>query len=236
MNVQADSGLFSKEGITIITSVLSVSIVILKAIINHLNKPIEGTDRLFKKAGLPRWLVRFFSIRVSIKKVPEVTHGGLIALGIALSFFVFVTCATSYLNLKLHSVPDGFTWLTFKATKEDFIISDTSASEVAFSPSWRITKTDCESGKSKGLVDYGKISGLLHNYICDVLTENIDQKEIKESIEQFGRNHGKLTVLFLALSCGSLWFFISLLMTGIYTLKIRKIILKEQKDSFQYLT
>ncbi|EJL88011.1 DUF6216 family protein [Pantoea sp. GM01] len=236
MNVQADSGLFSKEGITIITSVLSVAIVILKSIINHLNKPIEGTDRLFKKAGLPRWLVRFFSIRVSIKKVPEVSHGGLIVLGIALSFFVFVTCFTSYFNVKLSKVPDGFTWLTFNATKEDFIISDKSASEVAFSPSWRITVTDCESGKSKELVDYGKISGLLHNYICDVLTDHIDQKQIKDSIEQFGRNHGKFTVLLLALSCLSLWFFISLLMTGIYTLKIRKIILKEHKDSFHYLT
>lgn len=234
--MQTTNVLFSKEGITTITSILSVAIVILKSITSHLTKPIEGFGRLYKKAGLSTWVARLFSVQIATKKLPEITPVGWAALATGLSFFFIASCISSYYVIKINRVPEGSTWLTLKATNEDFAISTSSATGVALRPSWTITSETCKTGKSQELVDYGKMSGLLHKFICDALTEKKDQEEIKKSITNFSHNQGIISFLLMVLFIVSTWFFISLVMTAVYTNKVRAVILKEQQEAFNYLT
>lgn len=234
--MQVENGFFSKELITIIISVLTFALAVLKSISSVLNKSIGEADVIYKKAGLKIWKLRLFAVNLPVNKVPKITKGGLLTFSFITIFCIISGAFSGYYNFKIRQIPDGWIWLTFKKTNEDFLLTKNKASEQALHPSWYITMETCKSKNLQNLVEKKKISQELHNFICSIITNEKYENELKKSIEKFQHEKRPISLLLTFMFVFFLWIFMNAMLTFIYTIKLRKSILKEHKDARNYLT
>ncbi|WP_333870106.1 DUF6216 family protein [Kosakonia cowanii] len=232
MLTQSSVSLFSKETISIVIA----AIPIIKTLLNYFNKPLDDVSETYKQAKISTWRVRFFMVKISTKKIPKLTYLdiGLFAL---LTLFLAGTFATgTYYGTKLLQIKDGWTSLILNDTDEWFLITTNKASEHSFKPSWYITGKSCQSGAVTKLINEKRITPQLRDFICNAFTDPKHQEEIKTSIKNTSHNKNVMKILLGAITIGSLWFIISLLLTIIYTVRLKKFITKEHEKSYLYLT
>ncbi|HDS9359982.1 TPA: hypothetical protein QH850_002538 [Enterobacter chengduensis] len=232
MLTQSLVNLFSKETIGTIIAALPI----IKIFLNYVNKPLDETDEIYRKAKISTWRIRFFMVKISTKKTPKLTYLDVVLLSFII-LFLSVTLATgSYYGTKLLQIRNGWTSLILKETDEWFLITTYKASEHAFKPSWYITKETCMSGAAEKLINEKKISAPLKNFICESFTHLQHQEKIADSIKETTHNKLFLTIVLAVLTIGCLWFITSLVLTIIYTIRLKKFITKEHNKAYNYLT
>lgn len=231
MLTQSLINIFSKEMIgTVITA-----LPIIKAILNYLNKPLDDIDDIYKKAKLSTWRIRFFMIKISTKEIPVLTRANVILFSIVLLFLFGSLATSSYYGVKLLQVRPGWTSLIFKETDEWFLISETEASEHAFHPSASHRKS-CISGEATQLANDKIITPQLGRFICESFTNTDDKENIMKSIKDTTHNKPVITFLISIITVGCIWFITSLILTLIYTLRLKKFIIREHEKAYDYLT
>ncbi|MEK0167125.1 DUF6216 family protein, partial [Pseudescherichia vulneris] len=218
MLTQSLISLFSKETI----GTLIAAIPLIKIILNYFNKPLEETNEIYKKAKVRTWKVRFFMVKVSTKKIPKLTYFDATLFSIILFFLSGTVVTSSYYGLKLLQIRDGWTSLILKETNEWFLITMNKASEHAFKPSWYITEESCNSGVTKKLIKEGKITPQLSQFICESFTQQSYKVKIAKSIKETIHKKYFLAFVITIIVLGCLWFIMSLILTIIYTLRLKK--------------
>ena len=209
---------------------------IIKAILNYLNKPLDDIDDIYKKAKLSTWRIRFFMIKISTKEIPRLTRANVILFSVVLLFLLAIFTTSSYYGVKLLQIRPGWTSLILKETDEWFLISETEASEHAFHPSWHLTEKSCISGEATQLANDKIITPQLGKFICESFTNTDDKNKIKKSIKDTTHNKPIITFLISIITVGCIWFIISLILTLIYTLRLKKFIIREHEKAYDYLT
>jgi len=226
------ASLLSKETI----GSLIAAIPIIKIILNYFHKPLDDIDDLYKKAKISTWRVRLFMITISTKKIPKLTHIDITLFSFLILCLSSALVAGSFYSMKMIQIKDGWTSLTLKETNEWFLITTNRASEHAFKPSWYITEESCQSGETTKLVNEKKITHQLEQFICDSFITHSDHENIEKSIKYTDNNKSILIALTIITTAGFLWFIISLLLTIIYTVKLKNCIVQEHKKAYHYLT
>ena len=232
MLTQSLINIFSKEMIGTIIAALPI----IKAILNYLNKPLDDIDDIYKKAKLSTWRIRFFMIKISTKEIPRLTRANVILFSVVLLFLLASFATSSYYGVKLLQIRPGWTSLILKETDKWFLISETEASEHAFHPSWHLTEKSCISGEATQLANDKIITPQLGKFICESFTNTDDKNKIKKSIKDTTHNKPIITFLISIITVGCIWFIISLILTLIYTLRLKKFIIREHEKAYDYLT
>lgn len=232
MLTQSLINIFSKEMIGTIIAALPI----IKAILNYLNKPLDDIDDIYKKAKLSTWRIRFFMIKISTKEIPRLTRANVILFSVVLLFLLASFATSSYYGVKLLQIRPGWTSLILKETDEWFLISETEASEHAFHPSWHLTAKSCISGEATQLANDKIITPQLGRFICESFTNTDDKEKIIKSIKDTTHNKPIITFLISIITVGCIWFISSLILTLIYTLRLKQFIIREHEKAYDYLT
>lgn len=232
MLTQSLVNLFSKETI----GTLIAAIPIIKIMLNYFNTPLDEINETYKQAQISTWRIRLFMVKISTKKTPKLTYLDVVLFSFLIVFLSGTLVIGSYYGTKLLQIRNGWTSLILKETDEWFLITTNKASEHAFKPSWYITEETCQSGTAEKLINEGKITPQLSAFICESFTDPNYHEKITKSIKETTHNKSFLTLLLAAITLGCLWFIISLLLTIIYTIRLKKFITQEHKKAYYYLT
>lgn len=232
MLTQSLVNFFNKETLGTILAVLSL----LKIILNYFNKPLDEIDEIYKKAKISTWRVRFFMVKIPTKKIPKLTYLDVVLYSIIVLFLTSTLVTGSYYGTKLLQIRDGWTSLILKETDEWFLITTDKASEHAFKPSWYITEKTCKSGDADKLIAANKISPALRDFICESFTHSNYQEKIATSIKETTHSKSFMTKMLAVIILGCLWFIMSLILTTVYTVRLKKFIIQEHKKAYFYLT
>ncbi|KHT17921.1 DUF6216 family protein [Pectobacterium brasiliense] len=236
MTIQTEDVLYIKEMILIAVPVITLFTAAIKYIILYLNKPIKAYKKLYKKAGVSTWRVKLFLINIPIRKIPDMTKIIKVFFSIVITTCIAGSLFFSYICAKILVVPQNWTALTVKETREDFLITKNKAEDFAFKPSWYIDKESCQTGKNEDLVKNKTISPQLSEIVCEILTNEDKKDHLDNSISEFHNSKTFILVSIAILVVVFMWLGMSIFLSWTYTNRLRRHILKEQEKSFYYLT
>ena len=178
----------------------------------------------------------FYGENIHKKKIPKLTYLDVVLYSFIILFLSGTLATGLYYGTKLLQIRNGWTSLILKETDEWFLITTYKASEHAFKPSWYITKETCLSGGTEILITEKKISSPLRDFICKSFTHSEYRKKIVNSIKETTHNKSFLTVVLAVITFSCIWFIMSLILTIIYTIRLKKFITKEHEKAYYYLT
>lgn len=233
--MQTTSAIFDKDTVTSTISILTFVGIILKFLVGYLKKPLDKDNETYKNADIKPWAIRLFSIKITLKSTPKISKIEYAIFSMVLVFCIAGTSLTTYFNIKILQVPHDWTALTLKSTKESFLMTDGKASEHAFKPTWILNNELCSTTQSLNLVDNNKISLPLKNYICNEITTNENHEALNKSIKEFSRSKPFLLIMLSALTILMSWFFVSIVLTIIYTKRLAESIKKDHKKASSYI-
>lgn len=202
--------------------------------INKLNLPIKEHQETYRKAGIKTWVLRFFSISISLKKVPELGRTELFFIYFLMAIFISSAIAFTYLGWKIAIVPKNWTALTLKSTKENFLITYDKASAHALKPSWSISRKQCSSIPLTALAKNNKISNELTSVVCEIIKAAPSDKKLKQYILQFNKGRDFFITTLSLLILLMVWLSIGARLNIKYTKKLREHILKDQEMVKKY--
>lgn len=97
-------------------------------------------------------------------------------------------------------------------------------------------RKSCLSGEAKQLANDKIITPQLGRFICESFTNTDDKENIMKSIKDTTHNKPVITFLISIITVGCIWFITSLILTLIYTLRLKKFIIREHEKAYDYLT
>lgn len=217
-------------------SIFLFVIAMLRIVIKTLFEYRNSHNVIFKKSGIPAFVLNFFFIRISLKKLPAITWFETAVTILFCMLFLYSTYFLGSTFIKAINSPANSALLYWKKTGESFYISNklAVAATISSTPGWKISKDDCVQSPSAN-ADQFKLLTIEHkDALCKLFTTNEGKVYIEMTVKKFIKDRIFIysttpTILFILL-----WLTLGVMLTTHYSKKVRKYILTEQKNAIHW--
>lgn len=217
-------------------SIFGAAITLITIVIRALFKYRKSHDVILKKSGIPAFVLNFFLIRISLKRLPTITWAEksitiLFSLIFLYSIYLFGPALVQAIK-----TPPNNTLLYWKSSGESFYLSNklATAATILSTPNWEISKDDCTQPSSANANKYKSLTIEHKEDLCKLLTTDEGKAYIDKSVKKFIKDKFFIysiapTTIFILL-----WLSIGFMLTIHYSKKARKYILTEQKNAIHW--
>jgi hypothetical protein len=214
-------------------SIIGTFITVLTIIVRALFRYRKSHNEILKKAGVPAFALNFFTFTIPLKNLPARGWPEKIFAGALLVIFLG---GSGYLSPELILVsrtPDGSALWNWESTNESFYISKLQATEATITspPKWILKASDCDSASAKISYDAKFISAEHATQLCNLMLISPEKDRLEKSLKNFKKNRMAIFLLSGVIALYFSWMILSLILSIIYSQKVRRYILTEQKKA-----
>ncbi|EJC0214624.1 hypothetical protein MXZ45_004731 [Salmonella enterica] len=217
-------------------SIFGAAITLVTIVIRALFKYRKSHDLILKKSGTPAFILNFFLIRISLKRLPTITWA---EKSIAILLSLLFLCAIYIFGpvfIQTIRTPPNSTLLYWIKSGESFYISNKLATEATIlaSPDWEISKDDCEQSSPASSEKYKSLTIERKEVLCKLLTTDEGNIYIDKAVKNFVKDKFFIYSFAPISTFTLLWFSLGFMLTIHYSKKVRKHILTEQKSAIYW--
>ncbi len=218
-------------------SIAGVVITLVTMILRALFKYRKSHDEVLKKSGIPPFVLNFFLIQISLKKLPAVSWIEKFTTVVFWLIFLMSAYFFGSALIQTTKTPPEYTLLYWKNSGESFFMSNKVATEATvFSvPAWEISKDDCMQTLPTNIEKYNALTIDHKEVICRLLTTDEGKAYVKNSVKRFVKDKLFIYSIIPTIILFLLWISSSLVLTNYYSKRVRKYILTEQKNAIQWV-
>lgn len=217
-------------------SIFGAAITLVTIVIRALFKYRKSHDVILKKSGTPAFVLNFFFIRISLKRLPTITwteKSTTIFFSVLFLYAIYIFGPALIQTIK---TPPNSTLLYWKKSGESFYISNklATAATILATPDWEISKDDCEQSPPASSEKYKSLTIEHKEDLCKLLTTDEGIIYIDKSVKKLVKDKFFIysfapTTIFILL-----WLSLGFMLTMYYSKKVRKYILTEQKSAIYW--
>lgn len=218
-------------------SIFGAAITLVTIVIRALFKYRKSHDIILKRSGIPAFVLNFFLIRISLKRLPTITWVEKSVSILFLLLFLYAVYTLGPALIQAIKTPPNSTLLYWKKSGEPFYISNKQATAAATLsiPSWKISKDDCEQPSSASTENFKLLTIEKKEVLCKLLTTDEGNIYIDNAVKNFTKDKFIIysitpTAIFILL-----WITLGVMLTIYYSKKVRKYILTEQKTAIHWV-
>ena len=218
--------------ISIIGAVITLVTIVIRALFKY-RKP---HDVILKKSGIPAFILNFFLIRISLKRLPTITWAEKSITVLFSLLFLYAIYIFGPVFIQAIRTPPNSTLLYWIKSGESFYMSKklATAATILTTPDWEISKDDCEESSSASTEKYKSLTIEHKEILCKLLTTDEGNAYIDEEVKNFVKDKFFIysfapTTIFILL-----WISLGFILTIHYSKKVRKYILTEQKNAIHW--
>ena len=223
--------------LAIITALITIFGTIY-SVIKKLRAPSTDHHELFKKSGIPVWILRILMIKISLQRIPDIKRSDIIATKIFVTIFSCALILSGYLHTRVIQVPADWAALTLKTTGENFFMNLDRATGVSFIKDhrWEIDRSSCQLIPTEKIAQIAAISVDLATNICQVFSEEKDQKILAKFIKKTPKEKKLLETVLGLTEVILVWLMLSIILTLVFKKRLIGTILQQQERAKHYLT
>lgn len=218
-------------------SIFGAAITLVTIVIRALFKYRKSHDVILKKSGIPAFVLNFFLIRISLKRLPTITWAEKTVTMLFSIIFLYSIYLFGPAFIKTIKTPPNNTLLYWKSSGESFYISNklATAATILATPNWEISKDDCVQPASANAEKYKSLTIEHKEDLCKLLTTEEGKVYIDKSVKKFVKDKFFIysitpTTIFILF-----WLSLGFMLTIHYSKKARKYILTEQKNAIHWV-
>ncbi|HGL4204033.1 TPA: DUF6216 family protein [Citrobacter farmeri] len=218
-------------------SIFGAAITLMTIVIRALFKYRKSHDVILKKSGIPAFVLNFFLIRISLKRLPTITWAEKTVTILFSIIFLYSIYLFGPAFIKTIKTPPNNTLLYWKSSGESFYISNklATAATILATPNWEISKDDCMQPSSANAEKYKSLTIEHKEDLCKLLTTEEGKVYIDKSVKKFVKDRFFIysitpTTIFILF-----WLSLGFMLTIYYSKKARKYILTEQKKAIHWV-
>ncbi|EEQ2895439.1 hypothetical protein F8546_003133 [Escherichia coli] len=217
-------------------SIIGAAITLVTIVIRALFKYRKSHDVILKKSGIPAFILNFFLIRISLKRLPTITWAEKSIAVLFSLLFLYAIYIFGPVFIQTIRTPPNSTLLYWIKSGESFYISKklATAATILTTPDWEISKDDCEQSSSASSEKYKSLTIEHKEILCKLLTTDEGNAYIDKAVKKFVKDKffiysfTPMTIFIL------LWLSLGFMLTIHYSKKVRKYILTEQKSAIHW--
>lgn len=217
-------------------SIFGAAITLVIIVIRALFKYRKSHDVILKKSGIPAFVLNFFLIRISLKKLPTITWADKTAAILFSLVFLYSVYLFGPALIQTIKAPPNNTLLYWKSSGEPFYISNDMAiaATILSTPNWKISKDDCMQPSAASAEKYKSLTIEHKENLCKLLTTDEGKTYIDKSVKKFIKDKLFIYSLTPMTMFILLWLSLGLMLTIHYSKKVRKYILTQQKNAIHW--
>lgn len=214
-------------------SIFGAVITLLTIVARALFKYRRSHDVILKKSGIPAFVLNFFFIRISLKRLPAITWVEKTVTILFSLLFLYSIYLFGPTLIQAIKTPPNSTILYWKSSGESFYISNklATAATIFSAPDWKISKDDCAQPFPAYTEKYKLLTIEQKEDLCKLLNTEEGKNFIDKSVKKFIKDK---IFIYSITPMGMfilLWLSMGLMLTIHYSKKARKYILTEQKNA-----
>ncbi|WP_436856968.1 DUF6216 family protein [Citrobacter tructae] len=217
-------------------SIFGAVIALVTIVIRALFKYRKSHDVILKKSGIPAFVLNFFFLKISLKKLPAITWAEKTITILFSLLFLYAIYIFGPALIQTIKTPPNNTLLYWKSSGEAFYISNklASAATILSTPDWIISKNDCAQPSSTSAEKYKLLTIEQKEVLCKLLTTDEGNVYIDTSVKKFVKDKFFIYSLPPIIIFTLLWLSLGFMLTIHYSKKVRKYILTEQKSAIHW--
>lgn len=217
-------------------SIFGAAITLVTIVIRALFKYRKSHDVILKKSGIPAFVLNFFLIRISLKRLPTITWAEKTITILFSLIFLYSIYLFGPALIQTIKTPPNNTLLYWKSSGESFYISNKMAiaATILSTPNWKISKDDCMQPPSASAEKYKSLAIEHKEELCKLLTTDEGKTYIDKSVKKFIKDKFFIYSLPPMTMFILLWLSLGFMLTIHYSKKVRKYILTEQKHAIHW--
>ncbi|EFE08632.1 DUF6216 family protein [Citrobacter youngae] len=217
-------------------SIFGAAITLVTIVIRALFKYRKSHDEILKKSGIPAFVLNFFLIRISLKRLPTITWVEKLITILFSLLFLYAICFFGPTLVQTIKTPSNSTLLYWKKSGESFYISNkqATAATILATPAWEISKDDCKQSSFASSGNYKLLTIEQKEDLCKLLTTDEGNVYIDKAVKKFVKAKFFIYSFVPMAIFILLWLSLGLMLTIHYSKKVRKYILTEQKSAIHW--
>lgn len=217
-------------------SIFGAVIALVTIVMRALFKYRKSHDVILKKSGIPAFVLNFFFLKISLKKLPTITWAEKTITILFSLLFLYAIYIFGPALIQTIKTPPNNTLLYWKSSGEAFYISNklASAATILSAPDWIISKDDCAQPSSTSAEKYKSLTIEHKEVLCKLLTTDEGNVYIDTSVKKFVKDKFFIYSLPPIIIFTLLWLSLGFMLTIHYSKKVRKYILTEQKSAIHW--
>ncbi len=215
--------------LSIIVTVFTVIAVRLRALFRYR----KAHNEILKKAGVPAFVLNFFTFSIPLKSLPRVQWPERIFLGALIIVFLSGISSLSPELILATRTPNGSALWNWESTNESFYISKIRATEARITspPRWTLKASDCALESAKISYDKKLISAEHAKQLCNLMLASPEKERLEKSLKNSKNNRMIIFLLSGVITFYFTWMILGFTLSLIYSQKVRRYILAEQKKA-----